>query len=53
MENQHKVGIKIDTSEIDETKLKIRELNRLIEKANSLVNELANKGIKIKVEIKN
>ncbi len=54
MQNNQTIEIKahIDTSEISEATAKLEQLIELLEKANSLICELANNEIKLSVELK-
>ena len=44
------VHLEADTRELDETILKINELNELIEKANSLLGELDGHDVEIRIK---
>ena len=44
-ESKIKTIVEVDASQLDETIKKAEKLISLLEKANSLINELANKGL--------
>ena len=44
-ESKIKTIVEVDASQLDETIIKAENLISLLEKANSLINELANKGL--------
>lgn len=47
------IHVHVDMSEMDEVTQKALELNKLLEKASSLADELASRTIELSVEIEN
>lgn len=46
-----KVKVKINTKELDSTIKKARKLRKLLKEANSLVNELASKDLRLHIKL--